>query len=122
MIYKNMVLGCLLSCLGISSSFAMQLDENCSVNILNRTVQVSSNGAWAMPNVPSFMGRVRARATCVRDGVTTAGQSNFFTVTTKTLQARCFGRPIVDELMGGPIVPTEELCEEDRNNCYDDQC
>jgi len=61
--------------------FAMTLDSSCTVNVLNRAVQVSADGGWAMPNVPSFMGRIRARATCVRDGVTTSGQSDFFTVT-----------------------------------------
>ncbi len=32
------------------------LDENCVVNILNRTVQVNKDGGWSMPNVPSQMG------------------------------------------------------------------
>ncbi len=57
-----------------------QLDENCVINILNRTIQVSPDGSWAMPNVPTNMGNVRARATCVRDGVTTSGQSDYFTL------------------------------------------
>ena len=68
----------LLASLTCHSAIAITLDENCTVNILNRTVQVSSNGSWAMPNVPSFMGRVRARATCIVDGETVSGQSNFF--------------------------------------------
>jgi hypothetical protein len=41
------------------------LNENCTVNIMNRTVQVQSDGSWALPNIPSFMGRVRARVTCI---------------------------------------------------------
>ncbi len=62
------------------SSFAQQLDETCVVNILNRTVQVGPDGGWSMANVPSTMGQVRARATCVRNGQTISGQTDFFTV------------------------------------------
>ncbi|MCK4494181.1 MAG: hypothetical protein KAU26_09005, partial [Methylococcales bacterium] len=56
------------------------LDENCVINILNRTIQVNKNGGWSMPNIPSQMGKIRARATCVQDGKTISGQSNYFTV------------------------------------------
>ncbi len=56
------------------------LDETCVVNILNRTVQVKSDGTFFLTNVPSFMGRVRARATCVRDGVSVSGSTDFFQV------------------------------------------
>lgn len=59
---------------------AATLDESCVINILNRTVQVSADGGWSMPNVPSSVGRVRARATCIRDGQTTSGQTDFFTI------------------------------------------
>ncbi|ODS23272.1 hypothetical protein AB835_09635 [Candidatus Endobugula sertula] len=71
--------------LGSHSAFAMDVDEHCTVNIMNRTVQVQSDGSWRMDNVPSFMGRVRARATCVNDGVTTSGQSEFFTLNNNNL-------------------------------------
>ena len=30
-----------------------QLDQQCVVSILNRTVQVAADGGWSMPNVPS---------------------------------------------------------------------
>ncbi|WP_445370981.1 Ig-like domain-containing protein [Methylomonas sp. HW2-6] len=56
------------------------LDQNCVVNILNRTVQVNKDGGWAMPNVPSQMGRVRARATCTILGDTFSGESEYFNV------------------------------------------
>ena len=56
------------------------LDENCVVNILNRTVQVSKDGGWSMPNVPSQMGRVRARATCTKLGETFSGESDYFNI------------------------------------------
>lgn len=62
------------------ATYAVVLDENCVVNILNRTVQVDKNGGWAMPNVPSFMGKVRARATCIKLGETFSGQSDYFNV------------------------------------------
>ena len=57
-----------------------QLNENCVVSILNRTARVQPGGAWVLPNVPSNFGQVRARATCVEDGVTLSGQSDFFTI------------------------------------------
>ena len=63
------------------NAYARVLDSSCTVNIMNRAVQVDENGSWAMPNVPSFMGRVRARATCLEDGETESGQSMFFNVT-----------------------------------------
>ena len=60
-----------------------KLDENCVINILNRTIQVNKESGWAVPNVPSNMGRVRARATCTKDdGTTVSGQSDYFTLTT----------------------------------------
>ncbi|WP_288388947.1 Ig-like domain-containing protein, partial [uncultured Alteromonas sp.] len=60
---------------------ATELDKNCVINILNRTIQVSEDGGWALPNVPSNMGQIRARATCkLEDGRTVSGQSDYFNV------------------------------------------
>ena len=56
------------------------LNENCTISILNRTIQVSPDGGWSMPNVPSTMGRIRARATCLVDGETISGESEYFSV------------------------------------------
>jgi hypothetical protein len=64
----------------VAPSSATNLDDSCTVNILNRTVQVDAEGGWSMPNVPSTMGKVRARVTCIRDGETLSGQTDFFTV------------------------------------------
>ena len=64
------------------SVMANILDQDCVVNVLNRIVQVGADGSWTMPNVPSSMGQIRARVTCVRNGVTTAGQTDYFTVQT----------------------------------------
>ncbi|HEX7027691.1 MAG TPA: Ig-like domain-containing protein, partial [Gammaproteobacteria bacterium] len=58
----------------------LTLDETCQISILNRTVQAGENGRFALPNVPSFMGQVRARATCIRDGAVISGQSDYFDV------------------------------------------
>ena len=57
-----------------------QLDETCVVSALNRTAPVDADGVWVLPNVPANLGPVRARATCVADGVTRSGQSEFFSV------------------------------------------
>ena len=65
-----------------SSAFASQLDDSCVVSILNRNAYVQPDGSWSLPNIPSNMGQVRARATCVKDGVTVSGQSDYFAVAT----------------------------------------
>ncbi len=57
-----------------------QLNQNCVVAVLNRTVQVNANGSWVLPNVPANFGLVRARATCVQNGITTFGQSALFSL------------------------------------------
>jgi len=59
---------------------APTLDQNCTVNVLNRTVQVQPDGSWTLPNVPSNMGQIRARVTCVEGGRTESGQTGFFRV------------------------------------------
>jgi hypothetical protein len=64
----------------VSVAAAQQLDQNCLVSVLNRTAQVNSDGTWVLPNVPANIGQVRARATCLKNGQTTSGQSGFFTV------------------------------------------
>src|SRR5437764_13640631 len=57
-----------------------QLNERCIVSVLNRTVPVNADGSWVLPNVPANFGLVRARATCVHNGVTTFGQSDLFSL------------------------------------------
>src|SRR2546425_497581 len=57
-----------------------QLNETCTVSVLNRNVQVNPDGSWVLPNIPANSGQVKARATCVRNGVTLSGESAFFTV------------------------------------------
>src|SRR6267143_5616216 len=57
-----------------------QLNENCTVSVLNRTVRINPDGSWVLPNIPANFGQVKARATCVQNGVTTSGESDFFTV------------------------------------------
>jgi hypothetical protein len=57
-----------------------QLNQDCTVSVLNRTVRVNPDGSWVLPNVPANFGRVKARATCVRNGVTTSGESDYFTI------------------------------------------
>src|SRR5579884_3952475 len=57
-----------------------QLNQNCIVSVLNRNVQVNPDGTWVLPNVPANFGKVKARATCVQNGTTVFGESDFFTV------------------------------------------
>ena len=65
------------------SSYA-QLNQNCTVSVLNRNVQANADGTWVLPNVPANLGQVKARATCVQNGVTVSGESAFFTLTANT--------------------------------------
>src|SRR5258708_30484992 len=44
-----------------------QLNQNCTVSILNRNAQVDTNGNWQIDNFPSGFA-VRAVATCVNNG------------------------------------------------------
>src|SRR5579875_1138794 len=62
-----------------SSAFA-QLNQNCTVSVLNRTVNVNPDGSWVLPNIPANFGQVKARATCTQNGVTTFGESDWFNV------------------------------------------
>lgn len=57
-----------------------QLDDSCVVSVLNRNVQVNADGSWLLPNVPANFGLVRARASCVHNGITTFGQSDLFSI------------------------------------------
>jgi hypothetical protein len=71
-----------------------QLDQNCTISVLNRNVRVNTDGTWVLPNVPANQGRVRARATCTLNGLTRFGQSDLFTVPLNgsvTLQPIIFG-------------------------------
>src|SRR5216684_3529783 len=66
--------------LGLCLPAHAQLNQNCTVGVLNRTVQVNTDGTWVLPNIPANFGPVRARATCVTNGITQFGQSDFFTI------------------------------------------
>ena len=68
----------MILCLGFAQAAHAQLDENCSVAVLNRTAQVRADGSWSIDNIPSTFGPVRARATCVQNGATRLLQSNLF--------------------------------------------
>ncbi|MGH7961988.1 MAG: Ig-like domain-containing protein, partial [Candidatus Binatia bacterium] len=68
----------LLFVLSLAAGASAQLDEHCVVSILNRTAQVQPDGSFILPNIPSNTGQVRARATCVQNGMTTSGQSDLF--------------------------------------------
>src|ERR1700727_1850638 len=72
--FAALAIGCGMSC-------AMaQLNQNCTVSVLNRTVPVNADGTWVLPNVPANFGQVKARATCIQNGQTIFGESAFFSV------------------------------------------
>ena len=57
-----------------------QLDENCTISILNRTSNVRPDGRWKIFNVPANFGPVRARATCSQGGVTQRAQTRLLEI------------------------------------------
>ena len=61
-------------------TYSQQLDQNCTVSVLNRNITAQPDGTWVIPNIPANQGRVRARATCVKNGATLSGQSDLFLV------------------------------------------
>ena len=81
---------------------AAQLDETCTVSILNRTAQVNRDGSWRIDNVPANFGPVRARATCVGDGVTRSGQSDYFTIRANSING------FDAKIRLGPVDPIPE--------------
>jgi hypothetical protein len=59
-----------------------QLNQSCTANILNRSVQVTAEGDFGIPNVPVEQGLFRARVVCKNDGTTSNGHSDFVTLVT----------------------------------------
>ena len=47
----------------LADSASAQLNQNCTVSVLNRNVPVNADGTWVLPNVPANFGTVKARAT-----------------------------------------------------------
>lgn len=94
----------------VAPATAQELNENCIVAVLNRTIPVQPDGVWVLPNIPANVGQVRARATCVENGVTQAGQSDFFIIPANgsiTLPAILLGQmdPIPASLALNPPTP-----------------
>ena len=107
---KFLFAGLLMLVQSVVTAEVLTLDETCIVSILNRSVQVQADGSWDLDNVPSFMGQVRARATCVRNGATEFGQTEFFTVVTNgNIQVGKF------EIVEGEAIP-ESLTFASGNN------
>ncbi len=80
---------------------AAQLDESCVISVLNRTSRANDQGSWAIPNAPANMGRVRARATCLVNGQTVSGESDFFVIVPD-------GEVEVPDIILGGTSPTPE--------------
>ena len=55
-------------------------EAECVVNVLNRSAAVQPDGTWVVVNIPANIGQVRARKTCLVQGMTLTGESELFTV------------------------------------------
>jgi hypothetical protein len=89
---RSGLLGLLLLACSLPGPALAQLDPTCTVSILNRTSQARADGSWRIDNVPANLGPVRARATCVRSGLTVSGQSDYFRIQS-------------DSITGFPSIP-----------------
>ena len=78
----------------VSGRLFAALDESCVVNILNRTVQVGKNGGWSVPNLPSNMGRIRARATCIQRRTPSNPSSSSHAIEAKRRLCLSLGSPV----------------------------
>ena len=74
-IYAN--LGNNLDSIGITVETPERLDEDCIASILNRQVQVSPDGTFALGNVPVPVGAFRVRVVCERPEGVERAQSPF---------------------------------------------
>lgn len=67
------------------ASAAAELTNACTVSVENRSAPVDANGAWVIPGVPATGAPLRVRATCVEEGVTRSGQSDWFQLAASTI-------------------------------------
>src|SRR5262245_18952258 len=72
-------------CLFMQMTAHAQLNENCTVSVLNRNAQVDANGNWRIDNVPVLTGPVVATATCTNNGMTKYGQSTPVVLTASSI-------------------------------------
>ena len=90
LISKTVAIGVLVLCaaeINLAQPRPQRLNESCTVSVLNRTVRVNPDGSWILPNIPANFGLVKARATCVQNGVTMSGESDFFTIAANRMNA-----------------------------------
>ena len=64
----------------LSGAGHAQLNDSCTVSAFNRTAPVQADGVWVLPDVPTSLGQVRVRATCVDNGTLRFGQSGLITI------------------------------------------
>lgn len=75
-----------------------QSATNCSVTLLNRSVQLGPAGSFGIPNLPFQQGYFRVRIACTEDGQASGGQSAFFRLTPN-------GTVQVPPIALGPLSP-----------------
>ena len=83
---RALVLAAAIGALGAAAA-AQTPSGTCVVSILNQTANVQADGSWTLPNVPTNMGPVRARMTCVANGITASGTSDLLTLVKDRMNA-----------------------------------
>lgn len=93
-----MVILVVLACLGPATSqqqTSVHLDENCTANVQNRSVQLDHNGDFAIANVPVDLGLFRVRISC-KGG--TQAASDFLSLMPN-------GSTTIDHILFGAVDP-----------------
>ena len=93
---------------------AQELNQNCTITLLNRVAQVDVRGFWRVDNVPADQGPVRARAICTENGITRLGSSDWFVVPNNGV---VFSTDITFEAV--PPIPTRLALTAPRNVLQD---
>src|SRR5262244_3165096 len=75
-----------------------KIDQNCIATLLNRTIQISPDGTFAIPNVPVDQGFYRVRILCKNGTQTTEAASSFLTLVPN-------GETLVGTLTVGNVTP-----------------
>ena len=90
------LVGLVLVGLLFSSAALRAQTSNCTVTILNRSVQFGPGRSFAIPNLPYQPGYFRVRVACSDDGQSSGGQSAFF-------QALVNGSVVMPSIPIGPL-------------------
>jgi len=89
---------CLFEVVSLSKAESPRLNENCTAAIQNRAVQISPDGTFVIPNVPSDPGFYRVRVTCKNPDGVTSGASEYLVLVAN-------GETSIHQITLGTVAP-----------------